>query len=170
MTRGERTEVLKALTALAEYHKDELSEARQLIYLQAFEDYSLRDVLMALKQSIDLHTWFPKVPELKKLIDGTDSDHALLAWNDLVREVRRTGYTGRPELPEATIDAVDRVWGSWVALCQTRPAEGPGLYAWQKRFQDTYQVLATRGRMALPPSQSRPQLVASRARAVDGDT
>jgi hypothetical protein len=171
MTRAERAEVLKALTVLQNYHRIEpLSEALQLVYLEAFDGYPVRDVLTALKQSIQVHTWFPKVPEITQLIDGSDKDRSLLAWNDLVREIRRTGYTGRPHLPDATLDAVDRVWGSWVTLCQTLPAEGPGLSSWEKRFRETYAVLATRERMALSESPSRPQLVSSPVRAVGGDT
>lgn len=171
MTRAERAEVLKALTTLQEYHRiDPLSEALQAVYLQAFDAYPVREVLIAFKESINVHTWFPKVPELKALITGSDSDRSLLAWNDVVREIRRTGYTGTPQLPEDTLDAIDRVWGSWVALCQTLPGEGPGLYAWEKRFRETYQVLATKNRMSLPAAPSRPQLVKSAVRAVDGDT
>jgi len=159
MTRGERAEVLKALTTLQEYHRIEpLSEALQLIYLQAFEDYSARDVLIALRQSIDVHTWFPKVPELKALIHGSEEDRAALAWVDLLREIRRVGYTGRPELPLATMDTVERMWGSWVRLCETLPGDGPELLGWAKRFQETYRALVSRERMALQ-SMADPSLL-----------
>jgi hypothetical protein len=155
MTRGERLEIIKALTVLQEYHRvPPLSEALQMVYLEAFDGYTLRDVLSALKQSIDVHTWFPKVPELKRLIEGSEGDRALIAWNDLVREIRRTGYTGTPDLPESTLTTITQLWGSWVALCQTLPAEGPGYSVWEKRFRETYQVMANRDRMALPSAPS----------------
>lgn len=168
MTDRDAGRFAKVMAALAETFNDTVSQVRAEAYFSALEDLLIADVEEAARNHIRVGRFFPKPVELREWVTGTDEDQALDAWQQLTREVRRTGYTGRPELPEATFDALNRVFGSWVALCQTLPADGPGLSVWEKRFRETYLVLATRERMALPSGQ-RPQIGTSTVPAVDSD-
>jgi hypothetical protein len=162
MTRGEREEVLKALTLLQEYHRIEpLSEALQLIYLRAFDAYPVADVLSALSRSVDVHRFFPKVPELKELIEASRDDQAELAWAELHSEFRRVGSWRHPTLSPLTEQAVIALCGNWERACALigRAEAGPELQGWQNRFREMYQVLAERERLMLAEAPSRPQLV-----------
>lgn len=169
MTLDEQEQLLDRLSELAEYYDKPKAPAQLAIYLQALDDLPFAAVMQATVALVNTSTFFPKVAEIRQLVEGHSESHAELAWLDLLREIRRVGYTGRPDLPEATLATMERMWGSWVRLCETLPGEGPGLHAWAKRFRETYAALATRERMALPEAR-RPQLGPSPALVADGDT
>lgn len=155
MTSADALRLAKALKALGETFNEPVSDMRADAYLFALSEFSIDQVEQACRLAIQHHRFFPRPAELRDLIAGTDEDHALTAWQELVREVRRTGYTGWPVLPKPTRDAIERIWGSWQALCETLPAEGPGLSAWEKRFRETYHAVVSKDRLALPERPSR---------------
>lgn len=170
MTNRDVKRFAKVMAALGETFNETISDVRTEVYFAALEDLAIADVETAAKNHIRVGRFFPKPVELREWVTGTDEDQALDAWHGVLREVRRTGYTGQPALPEATFAAIHRVWGSWVALCQSLPADGPGLSAWEKRFRETYRVVTAREHAALPETPQRPQLASFPARAVGGDT
>lgn len=170
MTDSDAARFATLMAALGETFNETISDVRSDAYFAALADLSIAELEQAAHNHIRVGRYFPKPIELREWVTGTDDDQALTAWQQLTREVRRTGYTGRPDLPDTTIHAIERVWGSWVALCQTLPADGPGLSAWENRFRETYAVLLTRERVSLPPHPSRPQLASSAAPVVAGDT
>lgn len=159
MTNRDAGRFAAVMAALSETFNEPVSDARAETYFQALEDLLIDDVELAARNHIRVGRFFPKPVELREWVTGTDEDQSLEAWQQLVGEVRRTGYTGRPTLPAATREVVDRLWGSWVALCEVLPADGPGFAAWEKRFRETYEVVATRQRQALADAPTRPQLV-----------
>lgn len=165
MTREERGDVLKALAVLGEYHKDELSEARQLIYLEALDRFPYGVVLQALQHSVEIHTFMPKIPELLELIRGNTDDQAELAWHELHAEISRIGsWTGertairvdgqvrevglsrQPKLSPATRETMLSLFGSWQRACALigRATESE-LLGWAKRWKDGYRAIAAQG-------------------------
>lgn len=171
MTSDDVVRLAKALKVMGDTFNEPVSGLRADSYLMALSEFSIDEVEEACRRAITYAKWFPKPVELREWITGSHAESALLAWQELNAEVRRVGYVGRPNLPEATLEAITRVWGSWVALCQTLPAEGPGRTVWERRFSETYTVLATRARLSLPPTSPIPRLASSsRARVADGDT
>ena len=170
MTLDEQEQLVDRLTELADYFDKPKSPSQLALYVQALNDLPFAAVMQATAAVVQSSTFFPKVAEIRQLVEGHAETTAELAWLDVLREIRRVGYTGRPALPEATVDTITRMWGSWVALCETLPGEGPGLHSWAKRFRETYTALAIRERMRLPAETPRPQLVSSRVIAADGDT
>lgn len=155
MTNSDVLRLASALKALGETFNEPVSDVRADAYLFALEEFAIEDVELACRIAIKHNRFFPRPVELRDLIVGRDDDVAAEAWQALVREVRRTGWTGTPTLPDATYKAVSRLWGSWRALCETLPAEGPGFTVWEKRFRETYQAVATQDRLALPGHPSK---------------
>jgi hypothetical protein len=148
MTPSEQEALLVRLTELAEYFDKPQSDAQLLLYIRALNDLPLEQVLAATNTVIQTCTFFPKVAEIRELVQGNDSDSAELAWMGLLREIRREGYTGRPKLPAATVETIRGLWGDWVNLCQTLPNDGPELLGWAKRFNTAY--VATKHRIERP--------------------
>lgn len=133
--------LIDRLTALAEYYEKPKSEAQIGIYVQALKDLPIAHVLNATSELVKSSQFYPKVSEIRGIVLGTTEDASELAWNGLLRAIRQTGYTGKPDLPAATWEAVREVWGSWVSLCQTLPGDGPEQLGWAKRFKSTYRAL-----------------------------
>jgi hypothetical protein len=89
--------------------------------------------------------WFPTPGQLLALCTGRTEVGATLAWLDLVAEVRRRGAWQTPTLPEATMETVRVMWGSWRNLCETLPGpDSPMFVATAKRFEASYAALAER--------------------------
>lgn len=148
MTQDDQEALLIRLTELAEYFDKPQSDAQLLLYVRALDDLPIAAVLGATTVIVQTCTFFPKVAEIRALVLGDDTDSAELAWMALLREVRRTGWTGQPDLPPATIETIHGVWGGWVNLCQTLPNDGPEMLGWAKRFGSAY--VATKHKLERP--------------------
>lgn len=148
MTPDERDHVTDQLTVLAEYYERPKSEAQILLYVQALDDLPCEAVVGAMRTLVRTSTFFPKVSEIRALIEGRTEEASELAWMEMLREVRRVGYLGAPDLPEATTETIRGLWGSWARLCETLPGEGPELVGWMKRWDGAYG--ATANRLARP--------------------
>ena len=127
MTADERDRVTDQLTVLAEYYERPKSEAQIVLYVQALDDLPCDVVIGAMRALVRTSTFYPKVSEIRALVEGRTEDAASLAWMALLSEVRRVGYLGTPALPDATLETVCGLWGSWGHLCATLPGEGPEL-------------------------------------------
>lgn len=88
--------------------------------------------------------FYPSAGQLLALCTGGTQNQAQLAWLDVVKEVRRVGYTGTPNLPEATTETVRAMFGSWRQCCEKLPAGGPEFLGFQKQFLAAYNALAER--------------------------
>lgn len=144
MTPEDCESLMDRLTVLSEYYEKPKSEAQVEIYVLALKDLPIHAVLAAMNAHVNASPFFPKVSDIRALVEGESSEHADRAWGLLLREVRAVGYTGTPELTEALRATVNAIWGSWVNLCQTLPAEGPELLGWAKQFKATYRTMANR--------------------------
>jgi len=149
MTEADRPAFAVALKALAHGTVGGTSEGidhdmRGEVYFRALRDLPLETVEAAFSAWVLREKFFPAVSEIRTFIEGSREDAAELAWLDLLREVRRVGWVGKPDLPETTWDTVTGLWGSWRHLCETLPGEGPGFTAMAKSFKAAYG--ATRAR------------------------
>lgn len=162
MTADERDRVTDQLTVLAEYYERPKSEAQILLYIQALDDLPCEFVISAMRALVRTSTFYPKVSEIRALIEGRTGDAAELAWMALLREVRHVGYLGQPDLPDATLETVRGLWGSWGHLCETLPGDGPELIGWMKRWDSAYRATANQlARPELIGREEAKQLLAS---------
>lgn len=148
MTDDDRLALARTLKALGETFNEPVSELRAEAYFFALQDFPIDAVEAAARHAIRHARYFPRPAELREYVDGRVEDNAEAAWVQLVREVRRVGYTGKPCLPETTLAVVAAMWGSWVRLCETLPGEGPELLGWANRFRGTHAVIARREQFA----------------------
>lgn len=109
-------------------------------YFEALSDLSIEQVNSAVRLALRSCKFFPKPVELRELIGGAPDANADAAWGEIQREIGRVGYLGVPKFSDQrTALTVREVWGSWMRLCETLPAEGPELVGWMKQFKSTWQ-------------------------------
>lgn len=174
MTLTEKDALLDRLSALAEYYEKPKSPATLAIYVQELNDLPFPAIAAALKHHVN-HGFplFPKVSEIRLLVEGVQSAAATDAWRELYGEFRRVGSWGQPRLSSTTAATVLALCGDWERACVLigQCDSGPELQGWQKRFQETFAVMAAREQqtrqLPAPPALT---LVPSRVPAADGDT
>lgn len=147
MTDRDRPRLAQVLALLGETFGEAVSELRAEAYFVALGAEPIDAVEMAARCSLT-GKFFPRPGELLAVIHGSDEDAASLAWSDMLREIRRVGYLGEPQLPEATLETVRGIWGTWAHLCSTLPGEGPELVGWMKQWETAYG--ATKHRIERP--------------------
>lgn len=145
MTDRDVARFAKVMAALGETFNETISDVRAEAYFGALDDLPMERVEHAATEWIKRGKFFPKPVELRELIEGSSADQAQIGWMELVGEIRRVGWYGRPELSPVVRATMEGLWGSWAHLCQTLPGEGPELLGWQKRWEGAYG--ATSGRL-----------------------
>lgn len=142
MTNRDRNAFAGLMLALGEIYAEPVSELRIEAYFDVLRDYEL-SLLQGVARDISASdTFFPKPANFIERLTPNRGQAAELAWSEMLREIRREGWTGRPTLPAATWAAIEGLWGTWQHLCQTLPAEGPELIGWMKQFQAMYHAKA----------------------------
>ena len=140
MTAEDRPAFAEAMHALGETFNEPVSDIRAEAYFDALSDYSLAEVNTAVRVALRRCKFFPRPAELRELLDGNAEDNAEVAWGAVLREIRRVGYMGIPNLDPRVLRAVNEMWGGWRRLCETLPGEGPELIGWAKQFKSAYQA------------------------------
>ena len=104
-----KIEVLKRLLILADYFKETLSSTSQELYIRALDRYSDDQIFKAIEESMFLQ-FFPRLHAFQQIIEGSDDDGALKAWQDVLVGIDRLGVTGA-KFDEATTRAIDACGG-----------------------------------------------------------
>lgn len=138
MTEQDRHAFAEAMFAVSETFNEPLSDVKIEAYFDALKEFDVAPVLAALKGSISSSEFFPRPIKLRELIEGDAAGAADAAWGAVLREIRRVGYVGTPNLEPRALRAVRELWGSWGRLCETLPGEGPELVGWVKQFKQVY--------------------------------
>lgn len=115
------------------------------VYFMACEDLPIEQVEAGALACVRRPTaFFPSAGEFRAACLGPTKDNAQIAWIDLLKEIRRVGWTGKPNLPEATMETVNGMFGSWRQCCEKMPDGGPEFLGFQKQFLAAYNALAER--------------------------
>jgi hypothetical protein len=134
-SKTEEQEFVKILFAMGELFNETVSAMRAEMTCRALEDLQFEDVRVAASAHVRASTFFPKPAELRQLVLGNVEDEAELRWQWLLHEIRRVGYLGTPTWPDDVTEyAAEGLFGSWRALCERLPAEGPELLGFRKQF------------------------------------
>lgn len=134
-TNAQQREFGVMLLAMGELFETPVSPVRAEMFCGAVEDLPFTAVRDAAAAHVRTSTFFPKPADLRRFVEGDVEDQAALAWQYVLREVRRVGYLGTPEWPsEVAQRAAEGLFGSWRALCERLPAEGPELLGCRKQF------------------------------------
>lgn len=138
MTELDRTAFAEALFTLSETFNEPMSDTKIEAYFDALRDLEIGPVLLAMRHALRTSKFCPRPADIREHVNGTTEDGADAAWGAVLREIRRVGYMGTPNLEPKALQAVTELWGSWPRLCETLPAEGPELVGWVKQFKGVY--------------------------------
>lgn len=142
MNELDRKAFAEAMLTLCETFNDPISDLKIEAYFDALGEFEIQRVTGAIKMALRQCKFMPRPADLRELIEGNNTEAADVAWGAVLREIRRVGYIGTPNLDDRTQRAVRELWGSWQRLCETLPAEGPELVGWVKQFKGVYGSVA----------------------------
>jgi hypothetical protein len=134
----DRAAFAEGMIALCETFNEPISDIKVEAYFDALSEFSIGQVNGAIRLAMRQSTFMPRPASLREFIQGNASENADAAWGAVLREIRRVGYMGSPQLEPRALKAVNELWGSWRRLCETLPAEGPELVGWVKQFKGVY--------------------------------
>lgn len=141
--REERDERAKAITAVAETLRHQLSPIALRGYLLALADVPLEALQMACVKAISSSRFMPAPVELRELAglaEPKPADRALSAWGHVVEAIRKHGAYATVEFDDKAIHGAIRRLGGWLRLCNTDSDE---LHNWvRKGFLDAYESCA----------------------------
>ncbi len=138
MTEIDRSAFAEALFALTETFNEPLSDAKVEAYFDVLREYPIEQVIPAMKLALRSGNFMPRPSNILECIEGDTEEAATAAWGTILREIRRVGYVGTPNLDARSLRAVRELFGSWQRLCERLPAEGPELLGWVKQFKAVY--------------------------------
>lgn len=89
----------------------------------------------------------PKPADLVRVLQGTQTDRALIAWGKVFEAMQRVGAWQSVVFDDGLIHAVVEDIGGWVTLCRSTTDELPFV---QRRFSDAYRAYARRPSTTFP--------------------
>ena len=109
------------MTGLSDYYKQEISKTVMGIYFRGLREFEYGDI----ERAVDAHlinpdtagSFFPKMNELAKMIQGSTSDQSALAWSKAEEAVKRAGPYQDVVFDDAIIHRVLADMGGWIWLC-----------------------------------------------------
>lgn len=166
MTGQDRQAFAELLLGLGETYGEPVSDARMEIYFAALADLDLADVRKAATVLVRASKFFPRPSELREGANGSQDDRAEIAWLDLQRLVRSIGYTGTPDFGGdiALKRTALQLYGGWVRLCSSLPADGPELLGVAKQFKAAYRAYDNRAQRQLLAEQDSHELTPDECR------
>lgn len=127
-----------------------LTETRIRIYALDLEDLPPDAIVAAFRRvRREGSGFFPSVAEIRRQVEGTPDDRALLAWTALERAVGLVGaYQSLDVADTAAAEALVTVFGTWPAFCAHEA--GPELLVKRQAFLAAYRAARARERDAGP--------------------
>jgi hypothetical protein len=158
MNELDRAPFAEAMYLLGDTFNEPVTELRIEGYFAALNDFEMQDINVAVRHAMRTCKFFPKPVELREMIAGNAEDAADAAWGAVLKEIRRVGYMGVPNLEPRSLEAVRQLWGGWRRLCETLPGEGPELVGWIKQFKATYASVERREQHQLTMASLHPNV------------
>jgi hypothetical protein len=115
--------VVETLTAVASLYKQDLAPGVISIWLQALDRFSADQIVGALTAHVtdpERGQYMPKPADVIRVLAGTASDAALVAWGKVIGTVRRHGSYADVVFDDPKIMQAIEQMGGWVRLCEMR--------------------------------------------------
>lgn len=151
MTNSDRKQFAQLCALLSQAFDKEMSTLLANIYFDSLKDFSIEQVACAVEQAIKSRKFFPKVAELRELIEGGADDRAAQAWALFLEAVSNGGQSSVQFSDRAMATAMDAVFGGWTQACGILSANCSDemVAHYQKAFLKQYASAKNSGREAL---------------------
>ncbi len=182
MLPTDKPALVRLVTDVLAYYRQPVSEFTLSVWWQACQPFALEQVQQALTRhatDAERGQFAPKVADLVRILSGTVTDRAAIAWGKVHEAMSAVGAYQDVVFDDAAIHAAVEDCGGWPKMCRTEMKE---LSYLQHRFCTAHKAYTERGqfgyprrlagdrspdddytRKGLPPP--RPAIVGDRARA-----
>ena len=136
----------KLVTDVMAYYRQPVSEFVLQVWCQACQPYTLEQVSKAMTAHItdaERGVYAPKVADLVRVLAGTHTDRALLAWGKVLDAMARVGAYSDVVFDDPAIHATIEDLGGWTKICRLETKE---LSYLQHRFCESHKAYTGRGK------------------------
>lgn len=150
MQQHERAEFGQLVTDVLAYYRQDASRFVLDLWWNACRPFDFQQVQKAMQRHATdpEHGQFaPKVADLVRILAGTTTDRASLAWGKVLEAMSAVGAYTDVVFDDPAIHAAAEDMGGWPKMCRTEIKELGHL---QHRFMQSYRAYAERGQFDFP--------------------
>ncbi len=116
----DRAKFIHLLSAVCEIYNKELSTLAINLYYETLKDYSTEQINHAFNVIVRTNKYncLPKPAEIIEVIEGKEDDRALLAWESVIKAIRKYDSYKSVEFEDKTIHMCIENLGGWLWLCE----------------------------------------------------
>lgn len=140
----------KLVTDVHAYYRQPVSEFTLSVWAQSCQTFSLEQMQKAFTRHAtdpDRGQFCPKVADIIRILQGTHTDRAALAWGKALEAMSAVGAYTDVIFDDPAIHAVIQDLGGWVKVCRTENKE---LSFLQHRFCEGHRAYTGRGTFEYP--------------------
>lgn len=150
MQATDKAALTELVSQVLAYYRQPVSEFTLSVWWSACQPYSLEQIRKAMTAHAtnpDGGQFAPKVADLVRILEGTHTDRAMLAWGKVHEAMSAVGAYQDVVFDDPAIHAVVEDLGGWPKLCRTEIKE---LGYVQTRFCNGHKAYTGRGEFAYP--------------------
>jgi len=150
MTDGDYEYFNEYLAGVFSVSGNEFTKLLARVWWRMFQKYPLEQFIKAVNMHMadpEQGMFAPKPAHIYKLIEGTKTDNAQVAWGKVLMAMQRIGAYSDVCFDEGIINRVIEDQGGWPKICRTKEQE---LSFLQTHFCKSYQAYASRGENVFP--------------------
>lgn len=150
MQQSERGAFAQLITDVLAYYRQDASRFVLDLWWNACKSFDMEQVQKAMQRHATdpEHGQFaPKVADLVRILSGTTTDRASLAWGKVLEAMSSVGAYTDVIFDDPAIHAAAEDMGGWPKMCRTEIKE---LGLLQHRFMQSYRAYAERGQFDFP--------------------
>lgn len=150
MQPNDKSALVALVSDVLAYYRQPVSEFTLSVWWQACQPFSLEQIRKAMTAHAtnpDGGQFAPKVADLVRILEGTHTDRAMLAWGKVHEAMSAVGAYQDVVFDDPAIHAAIEDCGGWPKLCRTELKE---LGYLQHRFCESHKAYAARGAFDYP--------------------
>jgi hypothetical protein len=142
--------LVSLVTDALAYYRQPVSTFTLQVWLQACQPFSMEQVTKAMSAHAtdpERGQFAPKVADIIRILQGTHTDRAQLAWGKALEAMSRVGAYTDVVFDDPAIHACIEDLGGWPKVCRTETKE---LSYLQHRFCESHKAYTGRGQFEYP--------------------
>lgn len=150
MSPNDKPQLVQMVTDVLAYYRQPVSEFTLQVWCQACQPFTIEQVSKALTAHAtdpERGQFAPKVADLVRILQGTHTDRAQLAWGKALEAMSRVGAYTDVVFDDPAIHAAVEDLGGWPKVCRT---ETKDLSYLQHRFCESHKAYTGRGAFEYP--------------------
>jgi hypothetical protein len=150
MQPSKKKELLDVLKGVYNFYGKDLSKFQIDVWVRACESFDVEQVSLACSTHLmdaEHGRFMPKPADIVRVLQGTNTDRALVAWGKVMDAAQRVGAYTSVCFDDGLIHAVIEDLGGWIELCRGDLDDLPFV---QRRFCEAYRAYSNRPGVQFP--------------------